>query len=88
MTTELKSDFRWLIEAPGPRYLSVQRLNLSDNFKWTEDHDKAIRFMSKEQADAVMMAVRQIDRQYMGEHLFNFETTLGNARPVEHGWLP
>lgn len=85
-----KSDFRWLIEAPGARYLAVQRLNMSDNFVWTTDHNKALAFRSEEQADALMMAVRQMDRQmnsFGNEKLFAFETTLGNAKAVEHGWM-
>jgi hypothetical protein len=82
-----RGDFRWLIEAPGARYLAVQRLNMSDNFEWTGDHDKALAFRSKEQADALMMAVRQFDRQYAKGSLFAFEATLGNAKPVEHGWM-
>ena len=83
------TNFRWLIEAPGPRYLAVQRLHMSDNFEWTGDHDKALAFRSKEQADALMMAVRQMDRQINGfdKGLFAFEVTLGNAAPVEHGWM-
>ncbi len=83
------SDFRWLIEAPGPRYLAVQRLSTSDNFIWTTDHDAALAFRSKEQAEALMMAVRQWDRELHGfdKGLFAFEATLGNAKAVEHGWL-
>lgn len=93
---KLMSDFRWLIEAPGQRYLAVQRLNMSDNFEWTTDHNKALAFRSQEQADALMMAVRQMDR-ILDSHknhgklswgeLFSFEPTLGNAKAVEHGWF-
>ncbi len=89
-----RDDFRWLIEAPGQRYLAVQRLHMSDNFEWTTDHDKAIAFRSEEQADALMMAVRQMDRELcnvrtgVDKHgLFSFEATLGNAWAREHGWL-
>lgn len=81
------SDFRWLIEAPGPRYLAVQRLRMSDSFEWTTDHDKALAFRSQDQADALMMAVRQMDRQFQQGSLFGFESTLGNAKAVEHGWI-
>lgn len=89
-------EFRWLIEAPGQRYLSVQRLSASDNFEWTNDHDRALKFVSQMQADALMMALRQLDReldslQNNGKlswgKLFAFETTLGNARAVEHAWM-
>lgn len=84
-----ETDFRWLIEAPGARYLAVQRLSISDNFEWTTDHSRALAFRSQEQADALMMAVRQIDRQINGfdKGLFAFEVSLGNARAVEHGWI-
>lgn len=83
-----KTDFRWLIEAPGPRYLAVQRLSCQDNFEWTADHDKALAFRSEEQADGCMMAVRQMDRAISGfdKGLFAFEANLGNAKAVEHGW--
>lgn len=89
-------EFRWLIEAPGQRYLAVQRLSGSDSFEWTGDHDKALKFCSSEQADALMMAVRQMDREAdsLQSHgklswgkLFAFEPTLGNARAVEHAWM-
>lgn len=91
-----ETDFRWLIEAPGQRYLAVQRLSMSDNFIWTTDHDKALAFRSEAQADAMMMAVRQMDREIdsLRNHgklswgtLFAFETTLGNAKATEHGWI-
>lgn len=82
------SDFRWLIEAPGQRYLAVQRI--SDDFNWTTDHNEALAFRSQDQADALMMAVRQMDRRINGfdRGLFAFEATLGDARPVEHCWMP
>lgn len=80
------NDFRWLIEAPSQHYLAVQHLSMSDNFEWTRDHDRALAFRSEDQADGLMMAVRQMDRE-RGGLLFAFEATLGNARPVEHGWM-
>jgi hypothetical protein len=90
------SDFRWLIEAPGPRYLAVQRLTSSANFKWTQDHDKALAFRSQEQAEHLMDALRQMDRAFDSQEnggklswgkIFAFEPTMGNARAVEHGWI-
>lgn len=90
------TDFRWLIEAPGPRYLAVQRLTGSSSFEWTADHDKALAFRSEAQADDMLTALRQMDRDFdshknhgklsWGE-LFAFEPTLGNAKAVEHGWI-
>jgi hypothetical protein len=91
---KIMSDFRWLIEAPGQRYLAIQRLSQSDNFEWTADHNKALTFRSAEQADALMMAVRQMERELHSlrgssftNSLFGFEATLGNAQAVEHVWM-
>lgn len=86
---EGSGDFRWLIEAPGPHYLAVQQLHMSDNFEWTTDHNRALAFRTQDQADATMMAIRQMDRQINGldKRLFAFEASLGNAKAVEHGWL-
>lgn len=85
----MPGDFRWLIEAPGPRYLAVQRLHMSDNFEWTDNHSRALAFRSRDQADALMMAVRQMDRQINGfdKGLFGFEASLGDAKAVEHCWM-
>lgn len=88
-------DFRWLIEAPGTKYLAVVRFDPSTHFEWTNDANKAIAFRSKEQCDDVLDALRQIDRTLEGREnggklswgkLFAFEPTIGNARAVEHGW--
>lgn len=35
------TDFRWLIEAPGQRYLAARKLG-NHEFYWTQDHNKAI----------------------------------------------
>ena len=75
------SDFAWLIEAPGQRYLAARHLG-DHHFHWTQDHNAALRFYSKAQCDAAMMAIRQL-----ATDLFGFESTLGNAAPVEHGWM-
>jgi hypothetical protein len=77
------TDFAWLIEAPGQNYLEAVEIGHCPYFRWTVDHTKAIRFYSQEQADRVMMAVRALDAA-----LFAFAANLGEARPVEHGWLP
>jgi len=81
------TDYRWLIEAPGTRYLAVQRLSSSDSFEWSTDHDKALAFRTQEQADAMMSALRQMDRIGFNGRLFAFEDTLGPARAVEHAWM-
>jgi hypothetical protein len=77
------NDFSWLIEAPGQNYLATREIGHDPRFFWTNDHAKAIRFISKEQADGVMMAVRQL-----APELWAFAMNLGEARPVEHAWLP
>ncbi len=77
-----ETEFAWLIEAPGLRYLRTRNIGDHPEFVWTTDHSKALRLFSKDQADGVMMAVRQ-----MVPNLFNFEHTLGNARPVQHAWI-
>jgi hypothetical protein len=91
------SDFRWLIEAPGARYLAVKRLTSGSFFEWTANHDKALAFRSEEQADDMMTALRHMDREHDSYQnhgnlswgkLFGFEPMLGNAKAVEHGWLP
>ena len=74
------TDFAWLIEAPGPHYLATRTLGINEFF-WTPDANKAVRFVSLDAADGVMMGVRQ-----MNPALFAFAVTLGDARPVEHGW--
>lgn len=74
------SNFAWLIEAPGQRYLAARKLG-GYNFHWTADHEKALRFMSEAQADLTMMAIREL-----APSLFSFEVPIGNARAVEHGW--
>lgn len=76
------TNFRWLIEAPGQRYLSVRRLTGRHSFTWTTDHNAALQFKSQEQADLMMQALRDMDRT-----LFGFDETLGPARATEHGWI-
>ncbi len=73
--------FAWLIEAPGQNYLSYRHLGRHE-FHWTKDHTRALRFFSLEQADNVMMAIREL-----APTLFAFAITLGEAKPVEHGWI-
>lgn len=82
------TDFRWLIEAPGQRYLATRRLGV-DEFFWTQDHNLALAFRTQEQANGLMMAVRAMDRSVNGfdKGLFAFEATLGDAKAVEHGWM-
>jgi hypothetical protein len=74
------TDFRWLIEAPGLRYLAARKVG-NYEFHWTQDHNEALAFRDEAQADMTMMAIRQLAPQ-----LFGFEVTIGNAKAVEHGW--
>lgn len=77
------SNFAWLIEAPGPRYLSVRQLSSNPpDFFWTTHADKALRFWSKEQADLTASGVRALKPD-----LWGFALTLGEAWPREHGWI-
>jgi len=88
--SDAKTDFCWLIEAPGSRYLAVREIGHSYDFHWTDDPHSALRFQTKNRADATMMAIRAMNEKicggpYLG--LFGFEATLGNAKAVEHGWI-
>ena len=76
------ADFAWLIEAPGARYLAARELGHQYDFHWTDDANKALRFFSENQCDKVRGAIRQ-----MQPRLFDFEHTLGNAWPRQHGYL-
>lgn len=75
-------EFAWLIEAPGPNYLRVREITNVYDFSWTKDANKALRFHSKEQAIATMMALRQAFPE-----VFAFAIMLGDAQAVEHGWV-
>ena len=76
------NDFAWLVEAPGQNYLGVRQIAHYPEFFWTNDHTKALRFISKEQADGVMMAVRR-----MAPELWAFAVNLGDSWPREHAWI-
>lgn len=76
----MAEQFAWLIEVSGPHYLAVSKISPA-RFVWTRDHDEAIRFMSRKQADDVMTAIRELRRE-----LFVFPTG-EEPRPVEHAWL-
>jgi hypothetical protein len=56
---EASGQYGWVIEMQGPAYLSAHHLG-GYEFYWTENHYDAIRFTTREQADLVMMAVRQL----------------------------
>jgi len=75
------TQFCWLVEAPGQHYLAARQL-AGYRFYWTQNHDDALRFFSREQADMVMMSVREL-----APKLFWFAENLTDARPVEHAWL-
>ena len=76
------TEFSWLVEAPGPRYLGTREIGHQTSFYWTADAVKAVRFFSREQADGVMMAVRELNPD-----LWAFARNLGEAWPREHGWI-
>lgn len=70
----------WLVEAPGPRYLATRKVG-RDEFYWSVNVSQATRFWSREQADGVMMALRELSPD-----LFAFAATLGDAWPREKGF--
>lgn len=72
--------FGWLIEMQGPAYLAAKTCG-GHEFCWTADPLKGIRFCSYDQANMVMMAVRQLVPE-----LFPSCVTQP-PKPVEHGWL-
>lgn len=72
-------EFRWLIEAPGEYVLTVRNIGHHHRFHWSINPEEAIRFETAGQADAVMMAVRN-----MSPELFAFAVLLGDARAREH----
>lgn len=74
------ANFAWLIEAPGPSYLSARKLGSIYEFFWSNNHDQGIRFLNGTQADLVMMAVRE-----MAPQLFAWPGPQ-YPKPVEHGW--
>lgn len=75
------STHAWLVEAPGRHYLAARYLG-GHEFYWTRDPIAALRFYNEAQADAAMMALREL-----APALFGFALTLGDARPVEHSWF-
>ena len=72
----------WLIEAPGPQYLRTRHIGCHPDFSWSDDANEAIKFVSYEQADGVMMAVRALEPS-----LFGFERALRDAKAIEHAWI-
>jgi hypothetical protein len=80
------SDFRWLIEAPGPKYLGVRNLRSFSDFIWTPYHNAALQFRTEEQAEGLRKALRT-NATVHKTGLFDFEGTLGPAKAVEHGWM-
>lgn len=74
--------FAWLIEAPSQFYLAARQHRNGYEFHWTQEHNDALRFVSEQQAELTMMAVRQL-----APSLFGFADVLNMARAVEHGWL-
>lgn len=76
-----QTQFAWLIEAPGPCYLSAHPMGNDYYFRWTDDATKALRFYNEVQADLVMMAIRSLKRD-----LFVSAYTR-EPRPVQHGFV-
>lgn len=71
----------WLIEMQGPAYMAARQL-AGYEFYWTEDVNKAIRFFNREQADTVMMTIRQLRDDLFPNCLIKAPCA------VEHMWIP
>jgi hypothetical protein len=71
--------YGWVVEMQGPAYLSARHAG-GYEFCWTDDHSKAIRFPTREQADLVMMAVRQLRGDLFPSCLTQV------PRATEHAW--
>lgn len=70
----------WIIEMQGPAYLAVRHLG-GYEFYWTENVGAALRLPHREQADTLMMAVRQLRGDL-------FPACLTRAPcGVEHAWM-
>lgn len=65
----------------GPAYLAAHHLG-GYQFYWTDDPHKAIRFFLEDQANTVMMAVRQLRGDLFPACL------IVAPRAVEHVWVP
>lgn len=87
----MSGEYGWLIEAPVAMYLSVITIGNADGvsryFQWSDDHNKALRFHTKKQAEDVMFAIRTMDRDLGKGDLFAFDRTLAPARAVQHAWM-
>lgn len=70
--------FYWLIEAAGPQYLAVS--NLHHQFQWSADANAALKLATKEQAEALRDAVRELRTDL-------FPDAYPMPQAVEHGWL-
>lgn len=84
LVTRTWQKFAWLIEGPGPCYLTAsgawKGIGGGLGWHWTQDYDKAIRFDSQEQARDAMAAIRLV-LPSLFQSIFPQE-----VRPVEHGW--
>lgn len=83
------SSFAWLIEAPGPAYMAAigvtagarsERQSVSQFFRWTDDHAKALRFARQEDAERAMFAIRGLAPDLFPAVFPTF------PKAVEHGW--
>lgn len=70
----------WVIEMQGPSYMATRRLG-GYEFYWTDNIHDAIRFFYREQADLVMMTIRQL----RGDLFPSCLTRVPCA--VEHSWF-
>ena len=74
--------FYWLIELGPQCYLeALTPAGGMARFAWTSSHDRALKFVTKEQCNATLDAIRELDRALFP---INLPTC---ARAVEHGWI-
>lgn len=70
--------FHWLVEAIGPQYLSVSSLH--HQFHWSANANAALQMATREQAEALRDAVREIRPEL-------FPDAYPMPQAVEHGWV-
>lgn len=87
-----REEFSWLIEAPGPAYLSCfgdsavvkgeLQVSVHQTFIWSVHVNDAIRFSRKEDAEKVLFAVRSLLNEKLVPACYPHF-----PKAVEHGWV-
>lgn len=74
----MKTEYYWLIEAPGPHYLEVTK---DGYFGWTLNPYKALRLTSAAQTNALLAGLMKAQPD-----TFVFARNLVDPKAVEHGF--